>query len=323
MNRRRLGILLLVVAAVAVSVGAWRGWRREMGRRLDEGLKSARADAERGRFALARKTLEGLQSAHRDDGRIALALGEARASAGALDDAERAWAGIPADSPYAAQGAHRRADLAMHLLGRLARAESVLEAALPNASGPDAFAIRLLLNRLYRWEGRIDRVVAMTEANWADAPNPRSELKDLATIDLGTWPVDGVRQVPGEVRGQGPRRRPRLARLGEPGDPARRPGRSPQTPRSLPRGPARRPPPPGIPPWTWPWPRATWPRPAWRPCGSRNSGRGSPRTDSIGSSPGPSGSGAIRGRRGAAIARPPPWRNSAGSSRGTWPRWSG
>jgi tetratricopeptide (TPR) repeat protein len=117
-------------------------------------------------------------------------LGSCEQAEGNLDAAVAAWARVPPDSPRAEQAALNRAEVAYDR-GQFAAAETILETALRHP-GPLAFEVRHKLSLFYRYEGRLEEVARLIEANWGQDPDPAGVLHDHAGIDLERFPFDGT-----------------------------------------------------------------------------------------------------------------------------------
>ena len=186
---------LAVLAVVATGL-AWLavGAIRESG--FGATLDRARAEVKRGRFADARRSLATLPDWRwRGDPEAAHLVGLAEHAAGRFEAALGAWSAIPGGSPRAIPAALARARTLVGDLGRVAEAESVLEAALAAApAGQGRLEIRHTLSQLDFLGSRPEAMRKLIREGRADWRDPAAELRDLWLIDDATVMVDEVRQ---------------------------------------------------------------------------------------------------------------------------------
>jgi tetratricopeptide (TPR) repeat protein len=188
---RRLGLLAGLLAAawaLVVGVGAMRA-------RLE--FRSARAEMARGRMEPARRRLAALAAARPGalGGAVEYWLGVCEATLGDPDAALRAFARVPDEFAFDAQGAYleARANLAH---GRLRAAERRLEQALTRG-GPDLEPARALLRHIYEIEVRFDDAKALLRTSLDGAPDPIRVLKELSNYEQDRVPADGLRAALG------------------------------------------------------------------------------------------------------------------------------
>jgi enediyne biosynthesis protein E4 len=142
----------------------WGGSRwREM-RRYQNAINEIESEIDNGRYGLAARKLGELLSWRPDSDQAAYLLGLCEERRGRQDAASKAWAGVPAKSPFfpkAMQGQLER----LIDRGQLSQAEQLVEDSshYMNAlgSGPD-----ILLGPVFCQEGRLEEALQLIEARW-------------------------------------------------------------------------------------------------------------------------------------------------------------
>ena len=187
MRRRRLAIVAVLLVVVATLAGGAARWIAT--RRLRDELNLARKDMEAGHTALALDGCRSWNGGGRDSPRSSISSAPA-SSRGDPGKALAAWARVPPGSAFAPRAAEKRATLLINT-GRYSAAEAVLEDALRRpAAGAEREALRRAMNRLLRYEGRIDEVRRLLRATWQDAPDPAAVLKELWLLDYSPIPIE-------------------------------------------------------------------------------------------------------------------------------------
>ena len=143
-----------------------------------------------GRIALAHGRLSDLGRWWPGQPEVEYRLGESELARGRPGEALAAWARVPSGSAFAAKAAEKRATLLINT-GRYSPAEAVLEDALRRpASAAEREAQRRAMNRLLRFEGRIDDLRRLLLASWPEVPDPAGVLKELWLLDNSPVPVE-------------------------------------------------------------------------------------------------------------------------------------
>jgi thioredoxin-like negative regulator of GroEL len=160
--RRRWGpVLALAVIAVLSLWGAWRYWRF---RTYERAMVEIRGDLENNRNATAAKALHALLAWKPDSDEAAYLLGTCELARGRLHEADRAFAGVPPDSRFAARATLGRLQVQMEL-GRHAAAEQIVRDAL-NDPRVDRSGLPLLLGPIYSQQGRLEETLRLVRASW-------------------------------------------------------------------------------------------------------------------------------------------------------------
>ena len=205
-----VGLLALAWGSYRAAAGWW--YRAELSRAQRE-VAAGRSGPARERLARLSASWPGEAEVHYELGRLRAGRGASRPGAGGLgtDRARVALRreGGPRPRPSCSGSSTTAAS------SRPWRASSRWPDA---ATAPGAVAAEEALVRLLRFEGRFDEVKRLLRDGWARAPDPSRTLRDHLDARCRAGPD---RDGPGRPRqggGPGPRRRPGLARAGEPGD---------------------------------------------------------------------------------------------------------
>jgi tetratricopeptide (TPR) repeat protein len=153
-------------------------------------LDQAKRDFASARHRPARDRLAWLAARRPGQGEVEWMLGSCEEAEGNVDAALAAWARVPPDSAHGEQALLKRAEGAIQK-GRIAEAETLLETALRHP-GRSAVELRHQLMLLYRYQGRLDEVAALIQANWGQERDLAGTLHDHAGIDLERFPFDGT-----------------------------------------------------------------------------------------------------------------------------------
>jgi enediyne biosynthesis protein E4 len=170
---------------------AWVGYRSVEMRRIQGEMERAKKDFEAGNLGLAWKRLSTLQAQWPGLPEVEFRLGVCEQARGRSTEALAAWSRVPRRSAYASQAADLRANELINL-GRYSPAEAVLDAALVDATGSDAYQLVRTLSRLYRFEGRVDDVRRLLQESWPDSPDRSGILKELWLLDYTPVPVEAL-----------------------------------------------------------------------------------------------------------------------------------
>jgi enediyne biosynthesis protein E4 len=186
--------MILILALGALAGLAWSAAAIISGRRYEAGVARARDEARSGRFDEALRELSALPADQLfADPEATDLLGTCEHAAGRFEAALACWSRIPPGSPRAASAALARAQTLVGDLGRFADAETILEAALPDAGPAARLEMRHTLSQLYFYEFRSDAMRRLIRDGRRDWRDPAAELRDLWLIDDATVMVDPVR----------------------------------------------------------------------------------------------------------------------------------
>jgi tetratricopeptide (TPR) repeat protein len=153
-------------------------------------LEEVKQEMAVGRPELARRRLLKLSRDHGGHGEVNYQLGLCELSLGNPSAAVAAWERVAAGTPFAALAAVQRATLAMDA-GQLSRAEEILQAAVPHASGEGAWRLLRTLELLYQIEERHQELRQTIIASWDYAESPGAVVRllfrtETAPVPLGT-----------------------------------------------------------------------------------------------------------------------------------------
>jgi tetratricopeptide (TPR) repeat protein len=165
-------------------------------------LDEAGREITAGGFTTARARLLALAVRWPKQAEVHYQLGICELALGRLDEAMAAWARVPAGSKYSERAALHRAQAAL-ALGRYAEVERTLRAALRHP-GPLVAEVRRQLARNLRFQGRLDEVARLIEADWEGAADPLGLLREHAALDLEAFPAEGVRAILEEAARKAP-----------------------------------------------------------------------------------------------------------------------
>ncbi len=201
---RRIGVVgwiaLAALLLLLFSAGALALVIRQ--RSLEAELVQARSALSAGNHALAGARLSRLAERWTNDGEVFILLGEnelerarkeppdRRAESQAAGDAAlAAWAKVPRTSPHFGRASLLRAT---HLIntGHYAPAEDILLAALALSASPVRRELERALDRLYRFEGRLDDVRNVIRGFWSHSPTRAADLKELWDLEHSPMPVE-------------------------------------------------------------------------------------------------------------------------------------
>ncbi|WP_165224089.1 FG-GAP-like repeat-containing protein [Aquisphaera insulae] len=140
------------------------GWRLARAWRTGANLAEVRRLIQQGRHGLAIRALGPVLDSNPDQDEACYLLGLCEQARGRPDPADRAWARVPAGSPFAPPAIAGRASILIDR-GRLLDAETFLDGALGDPR-IDGFELRRLLTPLLWQEGRIEEARRLVEANW-------------------------------------------------------------------------------------------------------------------------------------------------------------
>ena len=153
-------------------------------------LVLAESELDAGRVETARDRLLALRESHPGDGEVLERLGFCEQARGNFDKALATWNEIPADSPSFVAAAVRIGTLCINI-GRYSTGESALIRALPKVrEGEDAYQVRRVLSRLYRFEGRVADVRRVLREAFLDSPDRPALLKELWLLDNSPQPAE-------------------------------------------------------------------------------------------------------------------------------------
>jgi enediyne biosynthesis protein E4 len=195
-KKKRQGLLLLT-AAIITSAALWSGWkwRENLLERL--AIAEVKDDLAKGLNALAARKLAAIlgRNAGSDQGNYL--LGTCEKARGRPDEAVKAWATVPPDSPFAPQAIRARVELEIER-GRLADAEQIVIDAqkLPRIDGS---GLGLFLGAIYGFQGRLDEAQRFVEMRWEHL-NGMGQGASEQAIQLGRLSNElSLKEVPVEA----------------------------------------------------------------------------------------------------------------------------
>jgi tetratricopeptide (TPR) repeat protein len=194
-----------VLAAIALGLLSWVGYRAVLGWWFDAELASARREIASGDTEKARWRLERLRERDPTGGEIDYHLGLCEQAAGRPGPAIASWARIGPRSPYAELAAHSRELMLqqLHDDGQFAALEVALDA-LRRGSGLEAVQAGQSLARLLRFECRFDELRMVLREEWARSPEPYQTLQELWRLDVDPVPIAMVRELLDRAAAQSP-----------------------------------------------------------------------------------------------------------------------
>ena len=208
-NRRVVALVLGIIAAFAVWVSA----RSVDSWRLRSSVKAAKAAIAARSTRKAHRLLSEISAKWPGVDEVDFLLGACEQSLGQPAAAEKAWARVPASSPFGPSAAMYRARLVLEH-DRFADAEGLLLIAL-RGTGPHATEARETLVNLYKLQGRFDEArILVSEAtrSYPDTAGVLREMERLGSNNPMGLEFDPLH--PGKSVAQCPGRRPNLAGMG-------------------------------------------------------------------------------------------------------------
>jgi tetratricopeptide (TPR) repeat protein len=172
---------LLGVAGIALAVAAWGTMRVVDSWRVRSILEQAKKRLDARSVVEARRLLADAAARWPGEGEVQFLLGACEQALGRREDAEAAWARVPADSPFAGHAAMLRVRL-LFKRDRFAAAEELLPIAL-RTSGQHGIEAREILVVLLKLEGRFDELRTVVKDGWDSYPDRFGLLRELATLE--------------------------------------------------------------------------------------------------------------------------------------------
>src|SRR5262249_33508500 len=123
------------------------------------------------------------------DGEVLVLVGETELERGRREQALAAWAKVPLADRWFPRAALLRGTHSINV-GKYNPAEEAITAALAQAGPADRIDLERALNRLYRFEGRLDDIRRLLRASWYRSPDPAGLLKELWQLDHSPMPVE-------------------------------------------------------------------------------------------------------------------------------------
>jgi hypothetical protein len=157
-------------------------------------LDQVKQEMAAGRPETARQQLLVLAGDHPGYGEVNYQLGLCELSLGNPRAAVAAWERVTAGTPFATLASVQRATLAMDA-GQLTRAEEILQAALPGASGEYAWRVLRALELLYQIEERHYELRQTIIASWDYADSPGAVVRQLFRIDTAPVPLGTIHRA--------------------------------------------------------------------------------------------------------------------------------
>jgi enediyne biosynthesis protein E4 len=179
-------ILILIIPAILLAIVWWIVAARRFQATLNRALDAMAS----GRFDVARPLLVRLAESRPGRPEVEYSLGLCEQALGHHDASLAAWARVPSATPFAARAAGGRARV-LQDRGRFADAEDVLRMAI-DASNHEEAELRLALQRLLWYQGRLDDVRHGLREQWTQAANPVAVVREHALLDLEAFQFDRV-----------------------------------------------------------------------------------------------------------------------------------
>ena len=181
--------LIVVTPAILLAVAWW----VVAALRFQATLHRALDAMATGRFDVARPLLVRLAELRPGRPEVEYSLGLCEQALGHHDASLAAWARVPSATPFAARAAGGRARV-LEDRGRFADAEDVLKMAI-NASHHEEAELRLALQRLLWYQGRLRDVGHELREQWTRAANPVAVVREHALLDFEAFQFDRVRTM--------------------------------------------------------------------------------------------------------------------------------
>jgi tetratricopeptide (TPR) repeat protein len=189
-QRKPLIWIGLTIGVLGLGLLATKAASNRRAQRLHAELVQVQQLMDKGRLAVARKTLADLAQRWPSDGHVWLLLGNCEEMLGRPDRALAAWERVPVSNPNFVRAAESQGSVLINQ-GRFGPAETLLLNALRRAPETNRYPVLRALARLLRLEGRSVDVSEVLTAAWSHAPEPSDVLQDLWQNDTEPVPVNG------------------------------------------------------------------------------------------------------------------------------------
>ncbi len=193
MRSRRIWLAAVFILG-AIGAAGFAGARMLETRRFRTEIELAKEEIGAGRFVAAKKRLDDLLPARLGDGEAEYLLGVCEMKRGRLAAAATVLERVPVSSSFGGRAAVQRA-LAVMGIGRLARAEEILESARTRARGTDALQLLHALGVLYELEGRSDDYRKSLFDLWPYAESPEALIRTIAQLNTAPLQLGTLRQA--------------------------------------------------------------------------------------------------------------------------------
>jgi enediyne biosynthesis protein E4 len=154
----------VVLCTAIVAAWLWGGWKWWEHRRYRKAMAEVEAAIEDGRPGTATRKLTALLAWQPDSDEALYRLGTCEMDQGRTDAADKAWARIRPDSPFASEAILGRTHIRAQR-GRFAETEQLIQDAL-NDPRIDESNLALSLGPVWCLQGRVDETLALIEARW-------------------------------------------------------------------------------------------------------------------------------------------------------------
>lgn len=193
--------MMIAMGGIA-SLAIWAGLRAVDDRICRSLLAEASREMDEGHYGTARGRLAELLKRRPGWDEALYNLGVCEQSRQRPQAAWDAFAGVPADSPWAGWSDVRKSRIAMDR-GRFAECENLLIRAAAR-DGPHVAESRWGLVLLLRMEGRFDEARRCLQAGFDRMTSPVTTLRRLYKLDVNALPIEGIRRGLDRAAGQAP-----------------------------------------------------------------------------------------------------------------------